>query len=413
MWKMVKNGAMNLLTKVGWAGAGVATIAGGAAAIGGPGGTPAKLLENAQSALKNVDAITDVDGLFTRLARFLQNIVKMFNNFGDIANQRVNTNTLFSDENDQNANPSVVQDPKTALGQKVANTLDNNVVGKIVGQGADLVEENPKTAAVIGTTVVAATALSLMGKSKTPTSGDKTPEKVAQTPKTISEDLADVKARHAASLDGGNTKPVSIIAEAADDVAKSSLRGSLLKGFTRNALGAVVIGGGLYAGSKIMGATEAEAQDLATDIIPGKDAVLKVNEGEYVEAAQSAVVDAAGFAGFIPGAMAGATLGASAGALTGPFAVVASPVGGVVGGLVGGVITSGIASTAADYAWEGGEYVFSKGVDAVNYFWGDDEPAIKTEFSGVADNDNRTPKYVADNVNTPIYKPTGMDMVMN
>ncbi len=334
---------------------------------------------------------------FTELAKTLSNFIKGQENYLDSK-----TNNLTpgrTDEQKQNLNN---------LGNTVVNGVDQTVDAT-----ANVVSENKE---VLGFTAVAATTVAglvvankFKGKNTVnPVDPTATPDKTIKTADTTRSFTADELKKVESGLDDVKKSP-SILASSVDDVAKTSwLKGTLMSGFKRNAIGALVIGTGLYVGSKTLGATEAQAQDLATEVIPLKHAYLKAAEGDYENAAQSAVVDVAGYAGFAAGATVGATLGATAGSIV---PVVGTVVGGAVGGLVGGVVASGVVSTAADYAWEGGEYVFSKGVDAVNYFWGEDEePEISSEFNA-ANNDNTTPKYVADNANIPAAKFRGMDLV--
>lgn len=208
-----------------------------------------------------------------------------------------------------------------------------------------------------------------------------------------------------------DAKGPAIIAEAVDDAAKGvKAKGFSLKGvFGGKANGALVIGGAALTGAAVYlnGASPAEAAVEGAKVVPGVDAGFSIANGDF----KTAFIQAGGAVGGILGGIAGGVVMGAAGSVV---PVAGTGAGLIAGGVAGGTLGYNGFSGVAENIWDGGEYVFSKGVDAVNYFWGDDEPEIKSEFAHAADNDNKkTPAYIADNSNTPVYKASGMDMVIN
>lgn len=159
MWKWAKTAGLSILSKMGWGGVGAATVVGGTAAVGGPDGIVRDGLENASATIKNVDALTDMDGLFTRVSRFFENIFKFFENFGSIIRGEADVVTLFSNtdsQNNNNATPSqsafvnnnsstIIPEQNFDTQRAISVTMDGvyeggiSTVSSVVGAPVDLV----------------------------------------------------------------------------------------------------------------------------------------------------------------------------------------------------------------------------------------------------------------------------------
>lgn len=124
-----------------------------------------------------------------------------------------------------------------------------------------------------------------------------------------------------------------------------------------------------FAGTKAMGATNDQATTAATDAIPFKDAFVNARDGNYEDAAQSAVVEGVSWGAFAVGAGTGMSVGAGYGAATGatigaffggvgaaPGAAIGGFVGGAAGFVGGGLVASGVAGAATNAVWEAGTW---------------------------------------------------------
>jgi hypothetical protein len=267
--------------------------------------------------------------------------------------------------------------------------------------------------------VIAGTAMALKsGKSTPPAGGGTTPGFFGKIRNFFSPNAATI-------IDPKDARSVMQAAQTGvDDVAVAAAKSS--PGLLRSAFGAVAKRLGVVGlvAAPVLAATTATASptEAAADSVGLDETYDNIQEGDYKGAVKAATAEGANLVTtgvtIVPMALGGIKLGAAAGGALGAafFGVGAVP-GAVIGGAIGGV--AGVATSlgvgeAAEWGvnkvWDGGEYVWSKGADAFNYIWGEDE--VSNEFGAAAadspenrardaqlrgDNDNA--KYVANNAN--------------
>lgn len=302
---------MNLLGKLGWGATGVAGLAAGEAVINGPDGIAGNAAEKIMGTIKNPDAITDRDHAFTGFARMIQNLIKLFRNFGGIVDGTVDLKTLFTSDTPTTKSLSA--------GNNVAAAGNDDGIGIVGATGATL------------SGYVAGRAVTSAGEA---TVNRFSPRGGGSAPTSWSDKLFG-KSKIGKAVTLGSTLFAAGIGTASADPNEAGEHSVNVSLAEAEAAPEAAITDSRWSAVK----------KAARDFIPGANALSKAFEGDFSGAAESGTIDAAE----IGGAVLGAKAGALAGAFTGPAAPIAVPVLTVVGGIGGAIASSGIVQTA----WNG------------------------------------------------------------